>query len=157
MRRMDRQVNDLGEIKAIIDKCTVCRLGLSENNIPYIVPLSFGYELNDDQLTLYFHCACEGRKLDIIKDNPNACFEMDCEHELIRGETACSYSLEYESVIGNGVVQSVDDTQGKIYALSKIMNRMTGEKGFHFAEDMVELVTILKITTRNFTGKACKR
>ena len=153
MRRKDRQVSDPAEIKAILDKCSVCRLGLSENNLPYVVPLTFGYELSGNQLTLFFHCANEGRKLDMIKANPHACFEMDCGNELINGTTACTYSMAYESIIGNGTVQFVNDTPDKIYGLSRIMSNVTGKDKFEYSEDMVNRVTILKITTDDFTGK----
>jgi len=42
-----------------------------EGKIPYIVPMNFGYEMADGALSLYFHCANEGRKINIIKKNPN--------------------------------------------------------------------------------------
>ena len=70
MRRSDREIADKSEIIRIIEKCDVCRLALSQNNAPYIVPMSFGYEYADNKLTIYFHCAKEGRKLDIIRENP---------------------------------------------------------------------------------------
>ena len=43
MRRKDKEILDKKEIESIIKKAGVCRLGLSDNNIPYIVPLNFGY------------------------------------------------------------------------------------------------------------------
>lgn len=44
MRRKDREVTDVTRITAIMDQCDSCRLGLCEDNVPYIVPLCFGYE-----------------------------------------------------------------------------------------------------------------
>ncbi len=153
MRRKDREITDLFELEQIISKCKVCRLGLCENNVPYVVPMNFGYELQGGVLTLYFHCANEGKKLDILKNNPTVCFEMDCGHELITGKTACSYSMEYESIIGNGKIEFVGDAQGKITALSKIMNQYTGKTEFAFDDNVVEHLVVLKLTASNFTGK----
>ncbi len=115
MRRKDREVSDKKEIIAIINRCDLCRLALAENNQPYIVPMNFGYSFENEQLIIYFHGAHAGKKLDIIRQNPNACFEMDCSTELIKGKQACDYSMAYESVIGNGVIEFISDKTDKIY------------------------------------------
>ena len=47
MRRKDREVTDRNQIAAIMDSCDTCRLGLTDGQVPYIVPLSFGYEWPD--------------------------------------------------------------------------------------------------------------
>jgi hypothetical protein len=153
MRRKDREVTDLSELEQIIKNCDVCRLGLSDNNVPYIVPLNFGYEFSGDQLTLYFHCAKEGRKLDILKENPNVCFEMDCGHELVQGEAACSCTMKYESVIGIGKIEFIHNMQDKKFALSKLMGKYSEKTSFNFEESMLNRVAVLKVTTSNFTGK----
>ncbi len=80
MRREDKEINDIATIEGIIRKARVCRLALSENGQPYIVPLCFGYKDNN----LYFHSAGEGKKLDIIKKNNNVCFEFDIDLELVK-------------------------------------------------------------------------
>ncbi len=153
MRRNDREVTDLFELEQIIKSCSVCRLGLSQNNIPYVVPLNFGYELSGGRLTLFFHSAKEGTKLDIIKGNPNVCFEMDCGHELVAGKTACSCTMKYESVIGSGKIELVDDVQDRKYALSKIMEKYTGKMCSEFEEAVMNHVAVLKVNVSVFTGK----
>jgi nitroimidazol reductase NimA-like FMN-containing flavoprotein (pyridoxamine 5'-phosphate oxidase superfamily) len=59
MRRKEKEITDKAVIESIILSSSVCRLALSEDNQPYIIPLCFGYEEN----TLYFHSAPEGKKL----------------------------------------------------------------------------------------------
>lgn len=66
MRRKDREITDFNEIMNIINKCDVCRLALFDEDYPYIVPLNFGVDKEDDQLYLYFHCANQGKKLDLL-------------------------------------------------------------------------------------------
>jgi len=73
MRRKDKEVPGAKDIEDIIRKATICRLALCEGDRPYIVPLCFGYE--DGKL--YFHSASRGRKLKILENNRNVCFEMD--------------------------------------------------------------------------------
>jgi nitroimidazol reductase NimA-like FMN-containing flavoprotein (pyridoxamine 5'-phosphate oxidase superfamily) len=74
MRRKEREIREIKDLLDIIEKCKNCRLGLCDDNQPYIVPLNYGYAYRDSVLTLYFHSAKEGKKMDIIKRNNKACF-----------------------------------------------------------------------------------
>jgi len=67
MRRKDREVTNLDEIRDIIEKCKVCHLAMVDNGMPYVIPLNFGYIIADNLLTLFFHSAKEGRKINILK------------------------------------------------------------------------------------------
>jgi nitroimidazol reductase NimA-like FMN-containing flavoprotein (pyridoxamine 5'-phosphate oxidase superfamily) len=49
------------------------RLGLSLNNLPYIIPMSYVYSDNK----IYLHSRGGGRKIDIVSENPNVCFQID--------------------------------------------------------------------------------
>ena len=105
MRQKDKEVADITEIENIICKASVCRLGLCENEHPYIVPLCFGYKNN----ALYFHSAPDGRKLDMLKKNNNVCFEIDIDNDLVKAEKACDCVMKYISVIGFVKVELIDD------------------------------------------------
>ena len=59
MRRKEREVTDIKEIREVLDSCKVCRLGIADEGGAYIVPLNYGYRLEDGVLTLYFHGAKE--------------------------------------------------------------------------------------------------
>ena len=79
MRRKDKEITDIKSIEKIIQKSKVCRLGLSLNDTPYIVPVCFGYRAK----TLYFHSAQEGKKIDIIKKNKKL-LTSSCKTTLIK-------------------------------------------------------------------------
>lgn len=51
MRRKENQIESIGMIEEIIKRENVLRLGLSLNNMPYIVPLNYGYK----DKTFYVH------------------------------------------------------------------------------------------------------
>ena len=153
MRRSDREITNQAEIIHIIDKCDVCRLALSDHNVPYIVPMNYGYQYADDKLTLYFHGAKEGKKLDIIARNPLACFEVDCSHKLIEADEAWAYTMEYESVIGNGKIYLCTEKTEKIEALTQLMRKYAKDKDFHFPDQVIESVTVFKLDVFAFTGK----
>lgn len=153
MRRFDREVSELKEILEIINKCDACRIAFSDNNIPYIVPMNFGFKINDESLTLYLHCANEGKKINILKKNPNVCFEMDCSHELITASIACGHSMNYESIIGNSIAEFVKDNEEKKEALNLLMKKYTKKDNYTFDEKMLSRVTVLKLNSFDFTAK----
>src|SRR5215510_1485131 len=129
MRRQDREITDINEKLNIIKKCKICRIGLSENNMPYIIPLNYGYTFENDTLTLFFHSATEGKKFDIIKNNNNACFEIDCDTKLVEAEKACNYGYAFKSIVGFGKIIVLENPDEKIDGLNKIMKHQT-EKEF---------------------------
>ena len=149
MRRKDKEIKDKKEIESIIQAATVCRIGLSEDSVPYVVPVNFGYENN----CLYFHSATEGKKIDILRRNNKVCFEMDIDHELVKSEkTPCEWGMKYRSVIGFGKAFVVDDFEEKRMTLNIIRQRYSGDS-YEFSENQIKKVAIIKIEIDSMTGK----
>lgn len=151
MRRKDREITDFNEIMNIINKCDTCRLALFDEEYPYIVPLNFGLEIKDNQLYLYFHCANEGKKLDLIKKNNKATFEMDCEHNIILYKERMSCTMGYASVIGHGIIEFIDDDD-KFNALKIIMRHYHSEE-FKFNTNMMSVTTVFRLKVLKMYGK----
>jgi len=150
MRRKEREVTDVKTIEGIINNALICRLGLSLNEKPYIVPLNFGYKNNE----LYFHCAKRGLKTDIIEKNNNVCFEIETDTELIKGEHACiDWKMKYKSVIGFGKAFLIEDNEEKTRSLNIIMEHYTGKPQSVFTEKNVRSVSIIKVVIESMTGK----
>ena len=152
MRRKDREVTDVTKIDEIFAKCRVMRLAMNEGESPYIVPLNFGYEKSTVGEYLYFHCANEGKKLDLIKACPNVCFEMDCDHSLIGGKIACDYGYTFSSIIGKGKAEILTEPCDKIHGLKVLMKHQTG-RDFEIDEKMSRAVTVCRVMIEN---KSCK-
>jgi len=148
MRRKDQEINDIGAIEDIIRKGQVCRLALSENERPYIVPLCFGYKDNN----LYFHTALEGKKIDILRKNNNVCFEIDIDQELVKGKKACNCSMKYRSVIGFGKAELIEDIDSKRKAFNIIMQNYL-EGFFKYPEESIQNTVIIKVEIESMTGK----
>jgi nitroimidazol reductase NimA-like FMN-containing flavoprotein (pyridoxamine 5'-phosphate oxidase superfamily) len=127
MRRKDREIQNIDKIIDIIKRCKICRLGLCDNNQPYIVPLNYGLSCQDSKLTLYFHSATEGKKTDIIKRNNKACFEIDCDTKLMESETPCRCGYQYTSIIGFGEIFIVESSEEKKEGLNLLMQHQTGK------------------------------
>lgn len=156
MRRKDREVTDLNQIFEIVRNCSVAHVGMVENGKPYVVALNFGYERQGDALILYFHSAYEGHKMDILKENPNVYFQLDCVNEFITGtrENPCAYSWRYDSVMGSGQVEFIEDPEEKANALNCMIQHLGKiEDTFQFPEAMLKKTCVYKVCSTDITGK----
>lgn len=153
MRRKEREVTDIGRIREIISACTCCRLGLNDDGRVYIVPLNFGWREKDGSLTLYFHGAKEGRKIGLIKKTGYAAFEMDGECQIKGGDTPCSYTAMYQSVMGEGRIEIIEDRAEKRDALDRIMLHNTGREGWEYPDEMLDATCVYKLEADNFSCK----
>lgn len=152
MRKREREITDISEIRSILDSCKILHLGLSDNGQPYVVPLNFGYVLNDSKLVFYLHGATQGYKYDVIRQNPRVSFAMECDALPFEGKVACQYGMSYRSIMGMGKAEIVTDTAEKQFGMSVLMKSQTG-KDFTFNEKLVSIVHVIKITVDNYSAK----
>jgi nitroimidazol reductase NimA-like FMN-containing flavoprotein (pyridoxamine 5'-phosphate oxidase superfamily) len=158
MRLAKREVTGIQEKLAIIEQSRVCRLGLSDKGMPYVVPLNFGYTCEADALVLYFHSAHEGRKIDILKQNNRACFEVDGEHQLLEADTACGHSYAFASVIGFGRIEFIENDDEKIRALNILMKHQTGKDGVYaYTREQLDRVCVYRMVVEEWSGKRRQR
>ena len=148
MNRKDRQIEDHSIIEDILNKAKVLRLALCDNNIPYLVPLNFGYRDNH----IYIHSSKKGMKIDILKKNNNVAFEVDLGHELIESDRACGFSMKYESVIGFGRAFFIDSIEEKKEALDIIMAHYSNGS-FDYELGELEKIILIRIDIDSITGK----
>ncbi len=154
MRRRDREVTDLEQIRAILDGAKVMHLGMSDGGAPYVLPLNYGYALEDGALRLFFHSAREGRKVDILAENPRVFAEIDCELGLKgAGDDACVYGYYFASVMGPGTARLLTDGEEKLAALRVLMKHQTGREGFSFIPESVARVNVYEVKLDSFTAK----
>lgn len=142
------KITDIDEIEGIIKKAAYCRIGLVDNDEPYVVPICFGYERN----ALYFHGALTGRKIELIKKNNKICFEVDTGVEIVNVETPCRSVEKYRSVIGVGRAYILEDDEEKTHGLNLIMKQYT--KGdFSFPKSELDRTLVVKIDIKSITGR----
>jgi nitroimidazol reductase NimA-like FMN-containing flavoprotein (pyridoxamine 5'-phosphate oxidase superfamily) len=154
MRRKDKEIVAAKDLLGILQKCKVCRLGMQQNGQPYVVPVNFGFVFEGGSLTLYLHSSNFGKKIEILKDNNKVCFEMDTEHRLIEADTPCKYSYAFQSIVGFGVAEFIDNQKEKAIALNLLMEHLIGTgSNFVFDEKELEKVALIKIKATSFTGK----
>lgn len=132
-------------------QCDSCVLALNDDGFSYMVPLNFGMDIEDGQLYLYFHCAMQGKKLDLIRKDNRATFEMDCDHNFILYDERMSCTMGYSSVVGHGIIEFVEEE--KKYEALKILMRQYHAEDFQFNTDMIKVTTVLKMKVLDMTGK----
>ncbi len=152
LTRREREVTDINEIIRILDESKIAHIGLVDGDEPYVVPMNYGYVMNDGKLTIYLHGAKRGRKLDLIRNNPKVFFEAECDLVPFEGDVACRYGLAYSSIMGKGTAEIIEDVEEKKLALSLLMKTQTG-KDFDFEEKMTTIVSIIRIDVSEYTAK----
>ncbi|MBO0450841.1 pyridoxamine 5'-phosphate oxidase family protein [Candidatus Enterococcus murrayae] len=155
MRRKKRQVTDLDLIKNFVKKTQVVRIALNGEEYPYVVPVNFGYEWAEEKLILFVHGANDGKKVSMLQENPKVAIEMDGNHKLIEGTmNAATYSYAYQSLIGFGKAELVDELEEKRRALHLLMAHAAEDAQFdEIPEGMLKRTGIIKITLASYTMK----
>jgi len=152
LTKRERQVTDPEQILHILDTAKVLNLGLSVHDEPYVVPMNYGYTMEDGRLTLYLHSAVQGKKLDMIRANPKVFFSMDCDRMPFEGRVPCQYGLVYSSIMGRGTATLVEDVEEKKQAMTILMKTQTG-KDFTFEDRLVTIVAVIRIDVAEYTAK----
>lgn len=152
MRRADKEITDPGLISQIISNCQVCRLGLAKDNVPYVLPVSFGY----DGTSLYVHTAKTGKKIEFFEANPHVCLEFEHAVSLKPHDSdPCSWSFSFQSVIGYGLIRELTAAGEVISALQLIMKQYSTQE-WSFSEESIAALRVWKISIESLSGKQSK-
>jgi hypothetical protein len=149
MRKANQEITDRLILEEILVGAKICRLAMIDNGLPYILSFNFGYSEN----CIYIHSAPAGKKIDVLRQNPLVCFEVEDVVETVEGDIACRWSTLYRSVIGYGNVEIVTGFDEKKQGLEIIMTQhgFTGKMEFDPKE--VEFIVVLKLKIESMTGK----
>ncbi|HOI86970.1 MAG TPA: pyridoxamine 5'-phosphate oxidase family protein [Lentimicrobium sp.] len=140
-------------IEEIIRECEICNIGMVDaENMPYTLPFNFGFEWD----TVYLHSAPTGRKIEILRANPNVCISFSTAHRLYHQSesVACSYGMKYKSVLIKGRVEFVEDYDEKVRILNIIMKQYTGRDEYSYNAPAVNNVAVMKVIASSVEAKA---
>lgn len=120
MRKASREMPAAWALE-VLDKAPYITVSMTEaDGTPYAVPLSL---VRTDERTFYYHCAKEGKKLDILRQNPSVCLSAVTKFKPAVGPKDGSFTLEFKSAIAFGTAAEVTDDTEKIEALRAICER----------------------------------
>jgi len=149
MRRNDKEIVDYEEIEEILKKGIVCRIGLIDSGRAYIVPMNYGYRKG----CIYLHSAHEGHKIDLIKNDPDVCFEIETDVAVIENDKACNWSMQYRCIIGYGTIEILQVPEQKKKGLEALLLHNSNRTDWDIPEKTLEHVTVLKLEIKEMTGK----
>lgn len=148
MRRKEREITDIKEIDEIISLGKVMHLALSDNNLPFLIPVFYAY----DGTSLYFHSAKAGTKIDILKRNNNVCFEISVDNGIVESDMACDFEAKHRTVIGFGKAQFLESEDDKIAVLDRIVSQFTDKK-FEYPKGNLQATAVIRIDIESIKGK----
>lgn len=148
MRRSEKAVTELSDIETILKQGRVCQLALTDDPVPYIVSMNYGYHDN----SLYFHSAGEGRKIDLLRKKRQAAFSVVLDHGLVEGRLACQWSTRYQSVVGHGQIIFLETEDEKRQGLDRIMAQYS-EQPFSLLPDILLKTTVFRLDIEEMTAK----
>ena len=152
MRKSDREIKSKEEIIDIIKRCDVIRLAFNNGDYPYILPLNFGFEVKNDKVIFYLHSALEGTKVDIMKKDNRASFEMDTKNELQYYEERGYCTMSYESIIGRGRIRILPEDE-KMNALKKLMGHYHKSEDTYFNPAAMSRTLVYSLEVEEMTAK----
>ncbi len=148
MRRKDREISE-EEAFAILTEGEYGILSVvSQDNIPYGVPLNFC--VIDGKI--YFHCALDGRKLDILNKNSLVSFCVVGSTEVMPDK----FGTKYESVIltGNAIEVFAETKRNGLEGLLQKYSPAYMESGFKYIDKLTDKTKVFEIEIQNISGKA---
>ncbi|MCF7936038.1 MAG: pyridoxamine 5'-phosphate oxidase family protein [Synergistales bacterium] len=155
MRRTDLEISDRGEIEEILGQSQVLHVGLFDEAYPYVFPITYGYR--DGRL--YMHSATTGKKIDLIRRDPRASFQVETDvvfHD--DPKKSSGITLTYRSVIGFGSLRILEDSDEKREGI-RILAAHYDERGARVerSDEALRNVAILELTIDHMTGKQHER
>jgi uncharacterized protein len=156
MRRQDRELDGPEALGDVLQRAQVLHLAMCDGGVPYVLPLSFGYEPGPHGGpvggVLYVHCATRGRKLEVLAADPRVSFCVETDVVVVGGQRPCDWTARYRSVVGTGTVTFVEDAAEQLKALSLVVGHYSGTVPV-VPEDSRTGVVILRVEIASATGK----
>lgn len=150
MRRTDREITERKEILELLDSFDTVRIGMKDTVFPYVVPVNFVRDPDKETPVLYFHCAPEGKKTELLRQNRYVCVE--CDRSAGFAAVNAGVTTRYESVIGFGECEEVTGEE-KLRALRLLLER-TGFGEIDAARcGSLGFTAVYRITLSELTGK----
>ena len=138
------------EINEVIQACKTCYLAMSENDVPYVLPMNFALDGN----AVILHSAQFGRMWETLKKNPNVCINWTLGEDLAWQDerVGCSYRVKSKSTIVEGTVEIVDDYDEKERCLTLLMAQYS-DREFKFNAPAVKNVGVIKVKIQHISAK----
>ncbi|MBN2440603.1 MAG: pyridoxamine 5'-phosphate oxidase family protein [Spirochaetales bacterium] len=136
-------------IEDILTGNTFGFLGMSVDNQPYTIPITYGY--NNGKII--FHCAKSGRKIDSLRRNPHVCFTIGNHfgHFVPHPQGAVCHAHS-NSVICFGIAAIIEDEEERCKTLN-IFNKCIRQDAREIKIEETRNCYAIEITIREMTAR----
>ena len=150
MRHPDREIADIQEIAQVFERADTIRIGMHGGDYPYVVPVSYGWELVDGKIAVYFHGARCGRKYELLRKDPRVCVEADVLNCYVpHGD---SYTSDYESAIGFGKAESLTG-EDAIHGMQLLLRHCGASEDSAEKCILRDITEMTRVVLRQVSGK----
>ena len=150
MRRDDRAIS-IEEARSLLESAEYGVLSMAcQDGLPHGIPLNFA--LDGD--SIYFHCALEGKKTEILCANPRFSFCVVGRTEVLPEK----FGTKYESAIATGSVEELsarEKRQGLLLLVRKYSPNYVKE-GLEYIDKLIDKTRVFRMRLESITGKARK-
>jgi nitroimidazol reductase NimA-like FMN-containing flavoprotein (pyridoxamine 5'-phosphate oxidase superfamily) len=154
IRRKEKAIESEDEMISILEKSKYITIAMCQNDEPYLVTLSHGYDR--ERNCIYFHCAQEGKKVDILSQHNVVWGQAIEDHGYAEG--SCDHL--YATTQFKGRVTFVKDANEKEHALRVMINSIEPDPEKVIKEQItkksVHRVNIGRIDIDYMSGKKSK-
>ncbi len=154
IRRKEKAIEKKSEMIALLKQAKYIHIAMCSQNEPYLIALSHGYD--DNRNCIYFHCAKEGKKIDILKENDIVWGQALVDHGYVQGK--CDHL--YSTTQFRGKVTFLTDIEEKRRALHVMINQLEENPDEVIKEQITEnsliRVNIGRIDIDFMSGKKSK-
>jgi uncharacterized protein len=148
MRKAQREITDRADREGILARADVLFLALHDEPAPYVIPVHFAFADG----ALWFHCAREGTKLDLIRRNPRVGFSTVADARVVAGAAACDFSAAGSSVVGRGTAAICTDPAERRRGLDALM-RHYGMDNPEYRPGSLDRTCVVRIDVEELRGK----
>lgn len=154
IRRTEKAIQKKSDMQAIIEQAKYVTIAMSDDNEPYLVTLSHGYDRKRN--VIYFHCAQEGKKIEILSNNNIVWGQALVDHGYVQGK--CDHL--YSTVHFRGTAVFLSDLDEKREALHIMIHQLEDNPDNVINEQITEAslirVKIGRIDIDYMSGKKSK-
>ncbi|UCC41024.1 MAG: pyridoxamine 5'-phosphate oxidase family protein [Candidatus Aminicenantes bacterium] len=155
IRRKEKEIRDKNEVLSILEQVQYITIAMSRDNEPYLVTLSHGYDR--EQNCIYFHCAKEGKKIDILSVNNNVWGQALIDKGYVQG--ACDHL--YATVHFMGRVNFSESFEEKRHAFEIMIKALDDNPASLIKKQLTKKsitdVNIGRIDIEHITGKKSEK
>ncbi len=141
------------QINNLLSSQAIGRLACCDERFPYIVPMTYTYDGKH-----IFGQTNEGKKLDILRKNPNIAFQVDSYLDLFNWQSVIIYG-QFEEIVENENEYAKEILEKRLMPLmtSSCVHNHEHSVSYAYAdevnEDMGSKTIMFKITINEKTGR----